>query len=60
MGDLKGEELARKWGVPYIETSAKARVNIEEAISTLVGIVPGVSESRYVDLKIAVMGSGMM
>jgi len=32
----EGQELADKWGVPFIETSAKTRVNIEECITEVV------------------------
>lgn len=26
----EGEELAKKWGIPFLETSARTRINIEE------------------------------
>ncbi|KAH3761859.1 Ras subfamily protein [Pelomyxa schiedti] len=32
----EGEELARSWGLPFIETSAKSRINVEESFFELV------------------------
>lgn len=32
----EAENLARSWGVIYIETSAKTRVNVDEAYTNLV------------------------
>lgn len=33
---LKGQDVAARWGVPFLETSAKVRINVDEAFYTLV------------------------
>jgi len=33
---IEGQELARSFGCPFVETSAKARINVEEAFHGLV------------------------
>src|SRR5690554_5439809 len=35
----EGEELAKEWGIPFFETSAKYRINIEECFFELVRMV---------------------
>ncbi|EGC36963.1 hypothetical protein DICPUDRAFT_168760 [Dictyostelium purpureum] len=50
---IEAESLARSLGIPYIETSAKTRVNIEESFFRLVRHTP-----RNTVYKIVVMGSG--
>ncbi len=35
-----GEELGKKEGVPFLETSAKTGVNVQEAIEALVKSIP--------------------
>lgn len=32
--------LARSWGVPFFETSAKTRINIEESVFALIREIP--------------------
>jgi len=50
----EGQDLAVSWGVQYIETSAKTRINIEEAFFDLVRCSP-----RYgMEYKIVLMGAG--
>jgi Ras-related protein Rab-8A len=34
------EELAKEWGMPYIEVSSKADINISEAVLTLIQTIP--------------------
>ncbi|KAN0035722.1 hypothetical protein ACTA71_005010 [Dictyostelium dimigraforme] len=50
---VEADQLARSCRVPYIETSAKTRFNIEEAFFTLVRNTP-----RNTVYKVVVMGSG--
>ena len=35
----QAEEMAKKWGVPYIETSAKESINVQEAFMTVTKLV---------------------
>jgi hypothetical protein len=37
---FEGRELAKKWNIPFFETSAKSRLNIEECIFDLVRSIP--------------------
>ncbi|KAN0036620.1 hypothetical protein ACTFIV_001922 [Dictyostelium citrinum] len=50
---VEADQLARSFRIPYIETSAKTRINIEEAFFTLVRHTP-----RNTVYKVVVMGSG--
>jgi GTPase KRas protein len=50
----EGALLAREWGIPFMETSAKTRVNIEESIFELVRLIPRVS----IEYKLVIVGSG--
>eukprot|EP01102_Stenamoeba_stenopodia_P014107 TRINITY_DN4655_c0_g1_i1.p1 TRINITY_DN4655_c0_g1~~TRINITY_DN4655_c0_g1_i1.p1 ORF type:complete len:632 (-),score=160.60 TRINITY_DN4655_c0_g1_i1:708-2603(-) len=50
----EGLELARKWNVPFIETSAKNKVNIDEAMVAALSTM----ESRTPEIKVVVLGSG--
>ncbi|KAM9965776.1 hypothetical protein ACTFIR_005950 [Dictyostelium discoideum] len=50
---IEADRLARSLRVPYIETSAKTRINIEEAFFTLVRHTP-----RNTVYKVVVMGGG--
>ncbi|KYQ88213.1 type A von Willebrand factor domain-containing protein [Tieghemostelium lacteum] len=50
---LEGEQLARNYNCPFIETSAKTRVNIEEAFFKLIRITP-----RGKEYKLVAMGGG--
>ena len=40
-----GQELAKSWKIPFFETSAKARINIEESFIELVKLVRDFSVS---------------
>jgi len=55
---LEADQLARSMGVPYIETSAKTRVNIEEAFFTLIRHTPRASSVGCNVYKVVVLGSG--
>ncbi len=50
----EGALLARHWDIPFMETSAKTRVNIEEAIFELVRMIPRTS----IEYKLVIVGSG--
>jgi hypothetical protein len=50
----EGIELAQKWKVPFIETSAKTRVNIEELFIQLLRIIPRTG----VEYKLCIVGDG--
>ena len=50
----EGQDLANSYGYPFYETSAKARINIEESIFDLVRTIP-----RYgKEYKLVIMGGG--
>jgi len=49
-----GASLARNWGVPFLDTSAKTRKNIEECFYELVRCIPR-SGSEY---KLVIVGGG--
>jgi GTPase SAR1 family protein len=36
----EGAAVAQSWGIPFMETSAKARINIDEAVITLARETP--------------------
>jgi GTPase KRas protein len=36
----EGEDIAKKWGIPFLETSAKNRTNIDESFVTLLRQIP--------------------
>ena len=42
----KGEQLAREWGIKFMETSAKASINVEEAFLALVRDIKSKREKR--------------
>jgi hypothetical protein len=48
----EGKVLAERWGVPFLETSAKTRINIEEAFYTLIRVTPRYSQ----EYKVVLMG----
>eukprot|EP00004_Rigifila_ramosa_P009670 TRINITY_DN212_c0_g1_i1.p1 TRINITY_DN212_c0_g1~~TRINITY_DN212_c0_g1_i1.p1 ORF type:complete len:828 (-),score=192.76 TRINITY_DN212_c0_g1_i1:88-2550(-) len=50
----EGRELARAWGAPFFETSARQRLNIDEALYELVRQCP----RRGREYKLVVMGGG--
>jgi len=50
----EGRSLANSWGIPFFETSAKTRVNIEEAIHSLIRITP----RNGMEYKCVIMGAG--
>jgi GTPase SAR1 family protein len=49
-----GQDLANSWGVPFMETSAKSRVNVEEAFFQLVLSM----KVYYTEYKVVLMGAG--
>jgi hypothetical protein len=48
----EGQTLASQWGIPFFESSAKNRINIEESIFELIRCVPRTG----VDYKIVIVG----
>ena len=54
MSKADGIRLAKRMGCPFYETSAKTRVNVEEAIHELVRRTPRYSK----EYKLVIMGSG--
>ncbi len=50
----EGQSLAKAWKIPFIETSAKTRTNIEDVFINLVRTIPR-SGNEY---KIVIVGSG--
>ena len=49
--------LARQWGIPFFEASAKARINVEEAIHELCREV-GVDSYGTPEFKLVTLGAG--
>ncbi len=39
MSNAEGRDLAKSFGVPFFESSAKSRINVEEAFYELVRVV---------------------
>lgn len=54
MSNTEGENCAKSLGIPFIETSSKLRVNIEETMFTLLRLIPR-SGTEY---KIVILGGG--
>jgi GTPase KRas protein len=52
-----GRELAKRWGIPFYETSAKLRINVEEAIHELCREV-GVDSGSIAEFKLVTLGAG--
>jgi len=50
----EGQDLADKFKIPFMETSAKTRINIEEAVHTLLRLIPRTSN----EYKLVILGSG--
>jgi len=50
----EGRDLASSWGVPFFETSAKVRTNIEESMIALIQTIPRTG----MEYKIVLVGSG--
>ncbi len=54
----EGAELAREWDLPFFETSAKNRINIQECITKLVQIAPVGGGSGVIEFKMVTLGAG--
>ena len=50
----RGEELAIEYGIKFMETSAKASINVEEAFFTLARDIKAKMEKRLVSLSILI------
>eukprot|EP01130_Rhizamoeba_saxonica_P007606 TRINITY_DN3074_c0_g1_i1.p1 TRINITY_DN3074_c0_g1~~TRINITY_DN3074_c0_g1_i1.p1 ORF type:complete len:918 (-),score=249.55 TRINITY_DN3074_c0_g1_i1:85-2631(-) len=50
----EGREKAAQWGIPYFETSAKTRINIEESIFELCRMIP----RQGLEYKLVIVGGG--
>lgn len=50
----EGRNLASSWGIPFYETSAKLRVNVEESIFDLIRIIP----RSGMEYKLVILGGG--
>ena len=48
VSNVEGRDLAKSFGVPFFESSAKSRINVEEAFYELVGCAVFVAWLRYV------------
>ena len=48
VSNVEGRDLAKSFGVPFFESSAKSRINVEEAFYELVGFAVFVARLRYV------------
>eukprot|EP00727_Mastigamoeba_balamuthi_P004461 m51a1_g14012 putative ras gtpase (969) ;mRNA; r:1089721-1092844 len=46
VSNYEGSELARTWGCPFVETSAKTGSNVEQAFFTAVRVARGTREAR--------------
>ena len=47
----RGEELAIEYGIKFMETSAKASINVEEAFFTLARDIKAKMEKRLVSIE---------
>lgn len=50
MSKERGEQLAVEYGIKFMETSAKASVNVEEAFHTLARDIKTKTEKKLVSL----------
>ena len=57
MSKERGEELAIEYGIKFMETSAKASINVEEAFFTLARDIKCKMEKRLVNYFIFVIHS---
>jgi hypothetical protein len=55
VSSAEGQELAKRLGAGFIETSAKTSLNVEEAFFELIRMTPRTNGKDY---KVAVVGSG--
>ena len=55
MSKERGEELAIEYGIKFMETSAKASINVEEAFFTLARDIKCKMEKRLVNIIIYIL-----
>ncbi len=54
MSRQEGEQLARVWGCPFFESSAKTRINVDEAVIALCRVAKRNSN----EFKLVTLGAG--
>lgn len=56
----RGEQLAVEYGIKFMETSAKASINVEEAFYTLARDIKAKTEKKLVRLRSSVLSTNKM
>ena len=54
VSESQGKQKAQEFGIPFLETSAKIRINIDETINNLIRIIPRHGK----DYKLVIVGAG--